>query len=429
MVAVPFYIVFGRRKFFGYRSALNQALKKHQDLVETAREEFAPFNISDEELGSELCKSMARINRWGFSKGNKFELLIDGMATFDSIINGIAKAKDYILVQFFIVRSDNLGNRLKDALIAKAEEGVRVYFLYDEVGSYALKREYIGELRRNGVEVEAFGTTRGKANRFQINFRNHRKIVVVDGVEAYVGGHNVGDEYLGKSKRYSHWRDTHVRIQGPAALECQAVFLMDWHWATSDVPKVNTTPKPVEGGHPALISPMGPAEEFEICEMIYQALISNARERIWISSPYLVPNRATLVALQFAAKRGVDVRIMIPKFKDHLLVYLAGFSYYETLTEAGIKVLRYHAGFLHQKAVLIDDKIAGIGTVNLDQRAFHLNFEVMAFCTDPEFVKSTSEMLAEDMENCELASGDDYYSRGLAFRISVRIARMFSPLL
>ena len=212
-------------------------------------------------------------------------------------------------------------------------------------------------------------------------------------------------------------------------MECQAVFLIDWHWATSKVPKVATKPIPVEGGHPALISPTGPTQDFEVCPLLYQALISNAKQRIWISSPYLVPDHATMTALIFAAKRGVDVRIMIPQKKDHLIVYLAAFSYYEKLTEAGIKILRYGPGFLHQKAVLVDDAIAGIGTVNLDQRAFHLNFEVMAFCTDPEFVKATTEMLIQDMENCVPGTADDYNKRGLPFRICVRVCRMFSPLL
>ena len=185
-------------------------------MVQKAREEFAPFSIPDEAMDSELCRSMASINRWGFSRDNRFSLLVDGTDTFDAIIDAIERADDYILVEFFIVRGDDLGNRLKDALIAKAKEGVRVYFIYDEIGSYSLPRSYIAELRQNGAEAEAFGTTRGRANRFQINFRNHRKIVVVDGKEAYVGGHNVGDEYLGKSEKMGHWRDTHVKIQGPA---------------------------------------------------------------------------------------------------------------------------------------------------------------------------------------------------------------------
>ena len=432
VLSLPLYLIFGRRRFGGYREAIGQALEEHDDMVTTARENMRPFRIEAADLPSEMCQSLAAINRYPFSKGNELQLLIDGNGTFDASAEAIEAAQDFVLFQFFIVHDDELGRRMKDLLVARAKDGIRVYFLYDEIGSHALSSGYKADLRAAGVEVEEFGTRRGRANRFQVNFRNHRKIVVVDGEVAFVGGHNVGDEYLGKSEEFGKWRDTHVRIHGPAVLECQGVFLSDWYWATRRIPKVRLEPVPAPSGATdgaALIMPTGPALNYEVCEMALQAIIHGAKERLWIASPYLVPDEATLTALKFAAKRGVDVRLMIPAVKDHLLVYLAGFSFFEELDEAGIQILRFGDGFMHQKVFLVDDQIAAVGTVNLDQRSISLNFEITAFSTSPAFVRSVEQMLERDFQQCERATGADYSERPLHFRIGVRVAHLFSPIL
>jgi cardiolipin synthase len=314
-------------------------------------------------------------------------------------------------------------------MLERVRAGVRVYFLYDEIGSAGLSKEFKGQLSEGGVEVEAFGTRRGRANRFQVNFRNHRKIVVVDGNVAFVGGHNVGDEYLGKDEKLSPWRDTHVRISGPAVIGCQGVFLTDWFWATRRIPEINTQPVAIENGAPALVMPSGPALDAEVCPMGFQALINGASERLWIASPYLVPDQSTLGALKFAALRGVDVRIMIPAVSDNLIVYLAAFSFLDEMREAGIKVLRYLPGFLHEKVVLVDEQIAGVGTVNLDQRSFRLNFEITAFSTEPAFVRKVGEMFERDFENCEATGPDDYSGKPFPHRFAIRASRLFSPIL
>ncbi|MGB5308113.1 MAG: phospholipase D-like domain-containing protein, partial [Arenicellales bacterium] len=241
MLAVPAYWVFGRRKFEGYILARKSGSDITELIPDEQKKKFTPYisNYGDSHPETRAAEKLALIP---LMNGNDCELLIDGEATFSSIFDGIEKAEDYILVQFYIVHSDELGNELKSRLIAKARRGVRVFFLYDELGSIGLPSGYVDELRQADVEIAPFNTRKGKRNRFQLNFRNHRKIVVVDGKTAWIGGHNVGDEYLGKDPKIGKWRDTHVKIEGPAALAAQLSFMEDYHWATNDVPEMSWSP-------------------------------------------------------------------------------------------------------------------------------------------------------------------------------------------
>ena len=305
---------------------------------------------------------MARIPLTG---GNNVDLLIDGDATFASIFNGIDSAKAYVLVQFYIVRNDELGRKLKSRLIAKAQSGVRVLFLYDEIGSLGLPNSYIEELRSAGVEIFPFHSRKGSGNRFHLNFRNHRKTVVVDGQVAWIGRHNVGDEYLGRDPAFGHWRDTHVRFEGQAVIGAQLAFVEDWRWATDALPgNLNWSPKTVVGGEAqVLVIASGPADSMETASLMYMQAINAATRRIWIASPYFVPDDAIVQALQLAALRGIDVRILIPEKTDSLLVTLAAYSYFTDVKTAGVKIFRYQDGFLHGKFMLVDDNTATVGTV------------------------------------------------------------------
>jgi cardiolipin synthase len=334
------------------------------------------------------------------------------------------------LVQFFIIKDDDIGRELKRRLIAKSRDGVRCFVLYDEIGSLTLPQAFIDELRQSGVEVEAFKTTKGFSNRFQINFRNHRKIVIADGKVAFVGGHNVGDEYLGRDKNFGRWRDTHVRLVGPVVLPIQIVFLQDWYWATERLLEVNLDPElSPEGDIDVLTLPSAPVDEIEACTLFFLTAINNAQEKLWIASPYFVPDEAISTALQMAALRGVDVRILIPSKPDHLMVYLAAFSYLQEMEIAGVKVFRYESGFLHQKVLLVDDTLASVGTANLDNRSFRLNFEISMVFANQRFVKSVESMLLDDFDQAVLASYDDYQRRWLGFKFGVRVARLLSPIL
>ncbi|HSM06605.1 MAG TPA: cardiolipin synthase, partial [Longimicrobiales bacterium] len=321
------------------------------------------------------------------------------------------------------------GTEVQRRLIAKAREGVRVYFLYDEVGSHSLPDPYKEELRGAGVEVYDFHTQQGLWNRFQLNFRNHRKVVVVDGKQTWIGGHNVGDEYMGRDPKFGHWRDTHVRITGPAALAAQLSFVEDWYWATGRVPEVDWTPTPApEGDVPALVIPTGPADEVETATLMFIHAINSARERVWIASPYFVPDEAVMAALHLAGLRGVDVRILIPDHPDHLLVYLAAYSYFDEASETGAEFYRYTDGFLHQKVVLIDDVSAAVGTANFDNRSFRLNFEITALVADSTFVGEVERMFEADFARSRRMEPGELDRKSFWFKLGVKLARLTSPI-
>ena len=428
-VAVPAYWFLGRSRFAGYVTARRLSEDLGEDLFANTRERVAPFRLADAELDSALLAA-ERLADQPMLTGNAVELLVDGQATFDSILSGIDEAERYILFQFFIVKDDQIGRAVKERLVARAKAGVEVYFLYDEMGSHSLPPEYLAELRAAGVQVFAFNTRKGPGNRFQVNFRNHRKVVVVDGRVAWVGGHNVGDEYLGRDPEFGHWRDTHVRIEGPSALGAQLSFIEDWHWATDRVLKFDWAPhaSPAEDSG-VLILPTGPADELESASLMFTHAINNARERIWIASPYFVPDHALLHALQLAGLRGVDVRILIPDMPDHYLVYLAAFSYLENAGRTGVRFFRYTDGFLHQKVMLIDDRMATIGTANFDNRSFRLNFEITAaIARNPAFIAEVETMFQNDFAHAREVPANELSSRPWWFRFAVRVARLTAPV-
>ena len=427
-VTVPVYWVFGRSKFQGYiigrRDGDSQLLHKLDDKMSLIH----PYrvNLPPGERHVAAIETLAKMPIVG---GNRAELLIDGDQTFQSILEGIDAAQDYVLVQFYIVRDDELGRQLQGLLQEKARQGVRVYFLYDEIGSYSLPARFLSEMTEAGVHVHRFHSTRGSGNRFQLNFRNHRKIVIVDGHQGWIGGLNVGDEYLGRDKRFGAWRDTHLKIEGPAALCLQLSFVEDWHWATEDILNLDWVPVPGVEDLPVLILPSGPADPFETASLMVQNAISAARQRLWISSPYFVPDEGVLATLKLAALRGVDVRILIPEKPDNILTYFAAYAFVAPLLEAGVKIHRYQAGFLHAKTILIDDLASAIGTVNLDNRSFRLNFEITAWILDKEFAGQMETMFERDFSLSREMTVEEVANKPLWFRAASRAAYLAAPVL
>lgn len=388
LVAVPLYWVLGRDRFKGYVQARRALSGSNSPLVKRVISAVKPYEIDDQrKRAGEALASLPYLS------GNEVELLIDGENTFHSIIEGIKNAKKSVLVQFYIVHADGLGNRLKDAMIERARAGVTVCFLYDEIGSASLPSSYVKELREAGAEVSRFHTTKGRGNRFQLNFRNHRKIVVVDSSVGWVGGHNVGDEYLGLDPKIGPWRDTHMRLSGPSVLGLMVSFAEDWKWATSEsLPEALwNTPVEKKGDATVLILPTGPADRLESASLMYQQAIQSAEKRLWIASPYFVPDQAVTHALHLAALRGVDVRLIIPDKPDSKLVYYTAYALLGPLLESGVRVYRHLPGFMHQKVFLVDDRISGVGTANFDNRSFRLNFEVMGVVSDQSFAQSVEK--------------------------------------
>ena len=265
--------------------------------------------------------------------------------------------------------------------------------------------------------------------RLQVNFCNHRKILVVDGHTAYVGGHNVGNEYLGLDPELSPWRDTHAEVCGPAALAVQLAFLEDWYWATERLPVLDwSVPLDPPGKVPVLVLPSGPADENETCSLFFLHAINSAQKRLWITSPYFVPDEAVVAALQLAAMRGVDVRIMLPAKADNRLVHLASFAYIPETRRVGIRLFRYRAGFLHQKVMLMDD-VGTIGTANLDNRSFRLNFEIALVFADTGFAAEIADMLERDFARCDEIGKTDVSHLPLLTRIGASMARLLAPVL
>lgn len=427
-VAVPAYWVLGSSQFQGYQEARYIEDEVVEEGLPRIFDELKPFQIPEQDYrnSGHAAELLADIP---FTMNNQVDLLIDGDETFDSIIEGIDSAKEYILFQFFIVKDDDLGNRIKNHLLKKLAEGVDVYFLYDEVGSNKLGKDYQNELRDAGGQILPFNTRKGKGNRFQINLRNHRKIVVVDGSTAWIGGHNVGDEYLGLDPEFGHWRDTHVRITGPAALAAQFSFIEDWNWASDTILRLNWIPVPSEiGNDKVLVVPSGPADHIETASLMFLHAINSAKERIWIASPYFVPDDAIVSALQLAGLRGVDVRILIPDMPDHLAVFLAAYSYFDDAAKTGVRFFRYTDGFLHEKAMLIDNDLAAVGTANFDNRSFRLNFEVTAIVAEEEFAKQIEDMFLADFANSREMAPGELAEKSFWFRMGVRLARLTSPI-
>jgi len=425
-VAIPLYLVFGRNKFYGYVKVF-RAKGFHK---EHTRDEFlGELRPHWKNVGAP--SPLERLAEMRFTTGNSAEILIDGENTFSSMLEAISRAEEYILLEFYIVRADAIGNKLRAALEEKARQGVRILFLYDEVGSASLPKSYIRKLESSGnVEMRPFATTKGLWNRFQLNFRNHRKIVVVDGKTAFVGGHNVGDEYLGCDGKIGYWRDTHCRLSGPVVQQVQVAFLSDWFWATGGIPSLEWKPAPARGkGTAALALPTGPADDLDTGVLFFAHLINQAEKRVWIATPYFVPDPTIIDAMTLAALRGVEIRLLIPERSDMTLPHLAAFSYLKELEASGVKTFRYKKGFAHQKTILVDDSLASIGTANFDNRSMRLNFEINILFDDAAFAGDVEKMLEEDFSNSTPATRNDYDGASPAFKLAVNVARLLAPIL
>jgi len=432
-LGIPLYWIFGRNKFNGYVEALRAGNMLSSNFAGRTLHEMKKHSLLSEN-GNSKTESTGNVFSYlagmPFTSGNYVKLLVNGKNTFRELFKAIENAESYILIEFFIVRNDTTGKKLKDLLVEKAGKGVSIYFIYDEIGSRSLDKTYIEELRNAGAEIRPFFTTRGKRNRFQLNFRNHRKIVVIDGKSAFVGGHNIGDEYVRKTRKYGEWRDTHIYAEGPSVLGIQLTFISDWFWASRKVLDFPVNAFISEKGNVCTLPvPTDPSHRLDTCLLFFLNSINSARKRIWIASPYFVPDHSVVEALQLAALRGVDVKIILPGIPDKKIVYLASFSYLPRLFIPGIKIYRYTPGFMHQKVILFDDEWAGVGSANLDNRSFYLNFEMNFLVKDKSFARDVGAMLEKDILMSELVIYPDRRRNSWFFRLIVRIASLFSPVL
>lgn len=428
LLSLPLYAFFGRRKHEGSQHPERCDEISTHETTTCLKTKWLPFR---KELTNRavLGQFMEKLSGMMFTGGNSVNLLVNGKTTFEAIFTAIDQAQEYVLVEFFIINDDDLGRELQQRLLNRQRAGVQVYFLYDSIGSYALPQKYRQELISAGAMVHAFGSPARFRNRFQLNFRNHRKIVVVDGKTGFAGGHNVGNEYLGGSKRFGHWRDTHLKLTGPAVMGLQAAFLENWFWVRGEIPELNWAPKPTASDTNVLIVPSGPADELETCSLFFVQMLNVAKERAWITSPYFVPNESVSEALILAALRGVDVRVMIPENPDKRTVWFAAFAYMKDAQAAGVRFYRYRKGFLHQKVFLVDDDLSVVGTANLDNRSFRLNFELSVLVSSRSFATQMAQMLTIDFDECHLVTREETIKHSLPVQIAIAGSRLLSPIL
>jgi cardiolipin synthase len=373
-----------------------------------------------------------RIGHSPISFATSTKVLSNGDSTFYEILEELKKAMHHIHLVYYIVRHDEIGQQIKNILIHKVKEGVKVRFLYDAVGSWKLPSVYIEELREAGVEVVPFGPVRIPFLNSKFNFRNHRKIIVIDGNIGFVGGVNIGDEYLGRNDSFGFWRDTHLLVKGEAVRTLQLIFLQDWYYMTNQSFLNSEYLSPVleeniHGGVQLIAG--GPDNEHSVIKTIFFAMITSAKESVWIASPYFIPDEDIFSAIKVAALSGIDVRILVPYKPDKRIVFHASRSYFPELLEAGVKVFEYEKGFMHSKILIIDKKIASIGTSNMDMRSFHLNFEVNAFLYGTRSVEMLVYEYESDITFSRQINLAQFTKRHFGLKLLESTSRLLSPLL
>ncbi|WP_244282247.1 cardiolipin synthase [Maledivibacter halophilus] len=436
VVGFIFYILFGqnirKKKRFEKKKAIDfEQLSQIAYTQEKILNEIGLFQNDDSMVKSRLIKLILKNSNSPFTVNNNTEILTNGVKTYSSIINELKKAKHHIHMEYFIIRNDKIGNKIKDILIEKSKAGVEIRIIYDSVGCWKLGKKYIRSLEEAGVEVYPFYPVIFPVLSRQLNYRNHRKIIVIDGKVGFLGGINIGDEYLGKNPNLGFWRDTHMKISGEAIYSLQNIFLKDWYFVSSEsISHKEYYPKLKHYGEQILqIASSGPDSDWETILQAYFTMISTAEKRIWITTPYLVPDESILMALKTASLSGIDVRIIIPSKPDHYLVYWASKSHIEELLVAGVKVYTYERGFIHSKLLLVDGIGASIGTANLDIRSFRINFEVNAFVYDNDVVKRLEYDFMMDIEDSKEVLLEEHLQRGIYTKFRESLGRLFSPLL
>lgn len=360
-------------------------------------------------------------------------VLKNGDATFTSIIESIKNAREYIHLEYYTFKSDKIGQKIIDLLCEKAKEGVEIRLIYDAVGSLSLSNKAIKQMKDAGIEVHCFLPLKHGFYNQKVNFRNHRKIIVIDGKVGFVGGLNIGDEYLGRNKRYGFWRDTHLKVEGEAIITLQEIFLLDWAYVSEerliDEKYFNVELIKDQLGGTQIIS-SGPDSSLQgIMSDIYYELLASAKKSIYIATPYFVPNKAIRTVLSMAAKKGIDIKIIVPEKNDGYLTQYATRSFFAEMLENDIEVYMYTKGFLHEKVIIIDEKFASVGTANVDLRSLHLNFEVNALLYETESIKDLVKYYQIDIQESTEVNKSTYENRGLTVRTKESFARLFSPVL
>ncbi len=384
--------------------------------------------LVDAEYVTDLAHLHLNSGNW-MTFNNQVEYFNNGKDKFESLVQDIRNAKKFIHLEYYIWRGDRLGTRLVEELTKKAAEGVEVRILYDGIGNARLPKYFFDKFHDAGGYTAAF------LPRFvvRLNYRNHRKLAIIDGEIGYIGGFNVGDEYLGIVKRYGPWRDTHLRFRGDAIDQMQMRFIKDWNFTAKNgiiqLSEKYFPKRPQFDGVRTQIVSSGPDTQWKNVRNGYFKMINEAESHVYLTTPYFVPDDGIFEALRVAALSGLDVRIIIPGNPDHFFVYWASMSYLGELLEAGVKVYQYEKGFIHAKVLTIDGTVASVGSANMDIRSFDLNFEVNAFMYDEVITKVLEDDFMNDLRCCVEITKEWYHRRRWWFKVHEAIARLISPML
>ncbi|MCJ8007644.1 cardiolipin synthase [Lederbergia wuyishanensis] len=431
------YLIFGqnlsRKKIFEWKDTNKigiMEITKYQ--IELLQKGEFIFNDNRNSQYQDLIYMLLVNDRSVLTQDNHVEIFTDGENKFRSLLSDIKAANDHIHLVYYIIRNDRLGKELLATLTKKANEGVEVKVLYDAMGSRLLPRKFFGPLIEAGGKVSAFFPAILPHLNLQVNYRNHRKLAIIDGEIGYIGGFNIGDEYLGLNKRFGYWRDTHLKISGKAVYAMQTRFILDWNQASSTKISYEDRLFPeleAIGDTDVQIVSSGPDSEWEQIKYGILKLITSAKKYIYIQTPYFIPDASVLDAIKIAALSGVDVRLMIPNKPDHAFVYWATLSNVGELLKTGAKVYIYEKGFIHAKTMVADGKLATVGTANIDVRSFRLNFEVNAFLYDEVLVRELVNIYKDDMKDSRELTLEEYHNRSLLIRFKESLSRLLSPIL
>lgn len=435
-VGMILYVVFGRNhrkeKMFNRKE-----IKDLEQLEVLCREQLRQFSNPDLLLRRDIAENRDIItlllnnNKALLTLKNRIKILNNGKQTFPEITDALKSATKFIHLEYYIFENDRVGNRIARILMDKARSGVEVRFIYDDVGSWGLSPKFIYKMKKAGVDVRCFMPVVFPWLTSKVNYRNHRKIIVVDGVVAFTGGINIAERYL-RGTRLGPWRDTHLKIEGEAVKMLQVVFVTDWFFvskkqlltAAKYFPESN-----IEQQTPLQIASSGPDSDWASIMQAFFAAITKAQKHIYISSPYFLPNQAILTALKVASLSGIDVKVMIPSHSDSKIVYWATRSYISELIEAGIKVYLFRRGFNHSKLIMIDGVFSSVGTANMDIRSFEDNFEVSAIIYDRKITQELEQTFIKDLARSTEATPEWWDKRPNLHGVYESLSRLLSPLL
>lgn len=437
IVGAVVYLVFAqnisRRKIYKLDDKDRKIIR---DSLEDQIEEMNSGKLEFSNDVANVWRQMIKLNLvYGeayLTQNNSIDMFSDGKDFFRSLMKDIKAAKYSIDIEFYIIKLDFIGQRLLKLLTDKAKEGVQVRLLIDALGSRRISDRKLKDFIDAGGEVEYFFKPKFKYLNFDLNYRNHRKVVVIDNKYGYIGGFNIAKEYLGFKKKFGYWRDTHLRIVGNSVQDLKAIFLMDWSVERGEKPdfdEIDFYSENTKSDIAVQIVMSGPDSVKEQIKRSMMRMITFAGEKIYLQTPYFVPDRAMLESLKMAAQSGVDVKIMIPCMPDHPFVYWANYSYCGELIKSGARVFRYENGFLHAKTLVVDGEVSTVGSANFDVRSFRLNFEANAFVYDKEFATKMEKTFEDDMKLSTEVTLEDYESRGLWIKIKEAISVLLSDIL